>query len=514
MTIISEPQIDLDIIAAAAAPQNTSQKVLFVGQMLSGTATPATLIQNIGVAGEENALFGAKSFIAGMIRSARRMNKATQFDALPLADNGAGVQAAGTIVFTGPATADGVLTISIGSKVNHQYELDILSADTATTTGAALAALINADTTAPFTAVAVTGTVTVTCSHKGLLGNKIGILLEGTVAGVGVTVTAFSGGATDPVLTTLFDPIATLRYQTIIYPNTYSKSTLVNFLDARFNTANAVLDGMGITHNTDTYANIISALSALNSKSLGYGANETINETLYKGSSLFELDDEVAAEFGAVRALRLTLGADISQFVIGGNGALDSFGGISLASLPYANTPFPYLPLTPVGKGFSSFEINNIYDVGGFVIGNNIANNGVISGRALTTYKTDSAGNPDVSFKFMNYVDTLSAIREFFFVNLRAQYAQSRLTSGDLVAGRKMANAGTIFASCVGLYALLAGEALVQAGVKALRFYKQNLNVVLDIEIGSATITMQVPIVTQLRNLIGTVQISFQNFGS
>ncbi|NIS23463.1 hypothetical protein GWN75_05955, partial [candidate division KSB1 bacterium] len=69
-------------------------------------------------------------------------------------------------------------------------------------------------------------------------------------------------------------------------------------------------------------------------------------------------------------------------------------------------------------------------------MGNNIAGNAVILSDAYTTYKTDAAGNPDPTFEFLNYVDTDSGVREYFYNNARADLAQSRLTDGDLAVNR------------------------------------------------------------------------------
>lgn len=514
MTTIAEPRVNADIIPAVQEIGDTPEKVLFIGQMLTGSATPGTLVENIGVEGEEDSLFGANSFIAGMIRAARKINVDTQFDAIPLDDNGAGVAATATLAFTGPASEDGTLFISVGSMVNYQFELDITSGDSATTIAEALEALIDANTDIPVSASSSTGTLTLTCRHKGTTGNKIGIRIQGTVAGVGCTLTGFASGATDPVLTTLFDVIADLRYQNIVWPGAYSKTTVINFLDGRFNAENDVLDGIAITGVTDSLANHLTALASLNSKSLDYFCNETVNTSIYKGSCLFELNDEISSQVAAVKALRLTDGADISRYVVSAAGALDQFGGMALASLPYANTPMFNLPLIDTGLGFLFSEINQLNDAGGSVIGNNRAGNTVVLGRLLTTYKTDSAGNPDTSFQYDNYVTTASVCREFMYNNLRAKFAQCRLTSGALEQGRAMANAASIAGETVSLYDSLSDLALVQGGDTALKFFKNNLTVTLDIANGSTTILMVLPIVVQLRRMNVVMRLVFENLSS
>ncbi len=132
-------------------------------------------------------------------------------------------------------------------------------------------------------------------------------------------------------------------------------------------------------------------------------------------------------------------------------------------------------------------------------------------GEIVTAYKTDIAGNPDISFKFLNYVDTASGVREYYSNNLRKRFAQSRLTLGDTIRGRDMANDLTIRVFCEKLYQDLSSAAfvLLQAGEDATKFYKDNLDISLDLATGRATITMTVPLVTQLREIIATIKIAF-----
>jgi phage tail sheath gpL-like len=473
------------------------------------------LVENILNDNGENTYFGENSMLAAMIRAAKKENKLTRMDALPLDDNGSGVKATGEVAITGTATAAGTLYVTVGSEKNHRYSIAVAIGDTATNIGAAIETAITADTKAPVTAANVTGTVTLTAVNAGTYGNDIGISVEGSVAGVTHAVTAMNSGATDPVLTGIFDAIAENRYQTIIWPYADDTSEVVTLLDARFNVANKVLDGVAITCKQDTYANHITALTALNSQSLVYFCDKIASETSYKAPAQFEISAVKAAEFGAIRAARLTDGASISQYVITSNGALDAYGGPALASKPYFNTNMPNLPLIATGRGWDDSEIEGLFSSGGSVIGQNAAGNAAVSGEIVTTYKTDSAGNSDISFKFLNYVDTSSQAREYFFNNLRARFAQSRLTAGDVIRGRDQANDLTIKSYCEKLYQDLSGRdyVLVQAGEDAVRFFKQNTSVVLDLSQGRATIEMIVPLVTQLREILATMKIAFSTEG-
>ncbi len=517
MTIVIQPRTSVSIVPASVAVENAAQKILFVGQKfeVGSTAVSGALVQNIGSDGAEDALFGQGSMLAGMIKAARRLNKATWIDAIPLSDAAGGAQATGSITITGTATAAGTLTVSVGSELRHTYSIAVASGDTATVIASNIKTAINDDLDLPVEAAESLGVVTLTAAHKGTLGNDIGVAVSGTVAGITHSAAAMSGGATDPTLTGVFNVVGNNRYQTIVWPYASATTEVRSFLDARWNVDNRVLDGVAITARHDSIANHLSVLGALNSQSLVYFADKTTSETSYKGAAQLEMSPVKSAQFAAIRGLRLTDGASISRFVITTNGPLDSFGGPALASKPYFNTSMPDLPLIAVGRGWTDTEIEQLFDAGGSVIGVNSAGNAAIAGEIVTTYKTDSAANPDISFKFLNYVDTASNSREYFFNNLKARFAQSRLTTGDVLKGRDMANDLVIKAFCEKLYQDLSGVdfVLLQSGEDALKFFKDNLSVALDLANGKATIQMTAPLVTQLREIVATLKIAFSTEG-
>jgi capsule polysaccharide export protein KpsE/RkpR len=74
-----------------------------------------------------------------------------------------------------------------------------------------------------------------------------------------------------------------------------------------------------------------------------------------------------------------------------------------------------------------------------------------------------------------------------------------------------VANELSIRAYCEQLYQDLSGDefVLVQDGEAAFNFYKDNLDVELDLAEGLVTVTMFTPLVTQLRTILGTIKIAF-----
>lgn len=512
-SVISEPSVTLNIIRSKGLIGVTEHKVLFIGQKtVDGSATAGALSQSIQANADIEAKFGERALLTQMLRAARRINDVTQFDAIPLDDDGSAVDATGVITFTGTATEDGNLTFEIASAENQTFSIDVLVGDTASDLATALDAAIVLDPKAPFTSGAVAGAVTVTAANGGTIANTFLLRTTGAVAGITTALTAWTGGTTDPALSTVFDPIEDERYQTIVWPGEYTLSELTDLLDPRFNATNKIMDGVGITTITDTLSNVKTAADTANSQSVALFGNKPVSiSNEFEGSHMREINDVMSAEFAAARSLRLTDGANLANVVITPRGPLDQFGGLSLATLPYFNTPFPDLPVPIVDTFWSTTERADLEDSGASVIGPNRARNGVIAAEIFTTNTTDPAANPDDSFKFLNTVDASSIGREFQFLNIKRAYVQSRLTDGDLVDGFSIENEDSVRAFVLSLYNALALVVVYQKGQKALTKFIESLVVSVTLTPGSGlvTLTEAPPLVGQLRDVQGTIQVSF-----
>lgn len=523
MTQIAQPTVNVNIVSAITEVPNDEQRVLFVGQMtVSGSSVDGALNTNIQDDSSWDGLFGPTSMLADMVRNARSLNKVSRFDAIGLDDEGGATAAEKTMTVVGTASEAGSFVVSVGSKQNHTVSVPVNNADDETAIALAISTAINSDLTMPFTASNTLGVVTLVADNAGTYGNEIGLEITGAIAGVAsVTLAASVTGVTDPTLTSVLDVIGDIRYQTIVWP--YSGTSpdqlapLITLLDARFNSTVDVLDGVGVTTAIGTSATLETNYSSLNSQSLvivGDSSGTSVTEYLDL-PSVFEIPAVKAAELGAIRAIRRTEGASIAQFLSGEVG-LDGFGSPALSGRPYFNTPFPTVPVSVVTSGYSQTEVESLIDNGISVMGNNSTLTSVIMGEVVTTYKTDAASNLDISFKFLNYVDTSSAVREYFTNNLKSRFAQTRLTEGDLVPGRPMANAQLILSTLMEFYNTLSGPefALTQAGETARNTFISNTTVSVELSRGVVTILMgAVPLVTQLRTINATMTISFSATG-
>lgn len=505
----SFPRATVNLNSAQTAQTPDEHRILLIGQMVSGTATSGGLEQDLLSKSNFNDKFGRTSQIAkagrSLIDNLSISRVKPTVDAIGLVDNGGGTSATGSIAFSGTATENGTLIVYIDSIANGKYELAITSGDTATTIGAALESAITANLDSPVTAANVTGTVTFTAVNAGTQGNTIGIKITGAVAGVSAALTAMASGATDPSLTGLFDPITDIRYNTIIYPEEWGVSTLTNFTESRFNVDGKVLDGVGIVCNVDTYANINVAADSLNQRTLVYNGNKLVNTATHKGGAIFESPLVIATQFAAYRGLRLTPGSNTSSIVTNGQ----NIGGFFFGGIPYHNTPFINLPIIETGNDFTDVEADELGSSGVALLRNNPANTVIICNEAVTTYKTDVLGDPDITYKFLNFVDTLSLVREFVFNNVKADLNQTILTTGNLVAGRPMINKEGFIALMMGYYATLSGDngdnnyVLLRAGSDERKAFRDALESV-EITLSTGTITAEAiaNIVTQVRNII------------
>lgn len=504
---ISFPVVTTTISGAVTQVAQQEQKILVLGQKVAGgSAISGELNQSIQT--NADSLAGPNSLGAAMVRAVRAANKDTQVDAIFLDDDGSAVDATGSIVFSGTATESGEIFVTIGSERNHKLSVPVASGDTNIVVGDALVSAIAGDPNIPVGGVNTIGTVAITALNGGSSGNDIPIEIRGSVAGITAVLTGMTGGATNPSLTGVFDVIGEARYQTVIWQWADTLPELTSFVDNRFNVTDGILDVLGYVGLSDTFANHLATVGALNSF-IVYTADKAEDTSTLKGAALLEMPLVTASYVAALTALKLTEGAAIASLNVGESG-LDGIGGPALASRPFANTPiFNMVPMRQ-GRGWTKLEIKQFTAVGASVVGNNRTSDQIVLGEQLTTRNT-SGGSPDDSFKFVNFYKTSTGIREFYTNNLRARYGQSRLTDGSPVAGRPMANKTNIEAALIEFYDTLSGPnfALTRSGESNRNFFIANLVVILSIQTGVITWSAKSPIVTQVRAINGNIQIVF-----
>lgn len=509
---VSFPKVNSPLIPEIATVSVDPKVTTIIGQKTaSGSATSGVRLTDIDLLSQDG-LFGPDSQVTAMIDTFRSVNKTSQIDVIPYDDNGSGVAATGTVVFTGTITVAGSITFYVGS-IDRSYKVDVVVGDTATVVGDKLEALVTADTKALASASNTAGTVTLTAVNAGTVANRYTISqVTKDAVGVSVAITAFNGGATDPVITGV-EALLVDRTD-VVMPTEYDFTAVLALLDSRFNADNAVLDGRLFLGTTDSKSNLETLGNNYNSQSLVIFGDKPVDLDDKKGSAILQLDIERAAHFAGLRTLRLEDGTSIADFITSTE-PLDNLGGVHTSSLPYANTA-TLLATVPSGQGFTDSEVDDLTDAGVSVMGNNLSNNTLIVGQVLTTYKTDIPGFPDQTYKYLNYVDTSTGAREFIWKSLKIDYAQARLTLGQAVAGYKFATLGNVRARFVYYHSVLSGTGyvLLQGGVledgrTVSDILKANLTVSFDIKAGEIVVTSILPIVTQVRVILAPLNIRF-----
>ncbi|WP_334158713.1 phage tail sheath subtilisin-like domain-containing protein [Oryzomicrobium sp.] len=184
-------------LAVRTLPGNL-QRVLVVGQKTAAGILPALSPVDV-FSDAEAALYAGRGSIAHLqVRAAIRANPYLQMTLILLNDDAASLAATGTVAISNPASGPGTLTLAIG---NDYVTIAMATGDSTTSIATGLAAAINAKADLPVTAAASQATVTLTAKNKGTLGNYILLSTAGTgQTGVVATLTAMSGGATDPAL--------------------------------------------------------------------------------------------------------------------------------------------------------------------------------------------------------------------------------------------------------------------------------------------------------------------------
>ena len=508
---VSKPNVSISIIRAEQLAAAVDHKVLIIGQQAAdATATERTLVEGVSEDfAEIAALFGERSILAEMVREFKRINARSTVDVIPIDDNAGATDATATIGFSGTATASGRVFFEVGSGSRYRFAVDIVTGDTAATVAGKLNTAIQAIDTTPFTSVLSTADVDLTAVNGGTHANDWTLFVDGSVAGITISLTAWSGGATDPTLTSaLFDVIAGKRYQTIVWPHVFSDTLIKTELAARFNVANRLLQGVAIICDVDSASNLETKAAALNSESVVLLASKAISSSVLTGSANREFADVLAAKFAAVRSARLTADQTLTPFLTT-VASSDQFGGRALATLPYFNTVIPGLAIVRPADDWTPTEYESFEDSGVAVIGPNDAFNGMICGTVVTTSLTDGSGTPDTSYKFLNTVDAVNVVRDAYFTNIKARFGQSRLTSGDLVAGRAVENRESILAFFKQVYQSLAEDVIVADGSDAIAEFEASTVLSLDFAEGSISFAIAPTLVSGARAFTGTVQVKF-----
>ena len=431
---------EIDATQSGASSDDPKHAVLIGHRAVDGTAAPNTLLP-IGTVAEADALFGAGSQLARMVRAFRDANEDALVSAIGVTGGGATAEA--TVTFTGPATAEGAISLFVDGQ---RIVVSIASGATATEIGVAVEAALDADSQLSCLASAAAGVVTLAAKWAGPSGNDLSVSVEASTlpAGVGVDVVDFAGGSSAPTLDGAVAALDEEPYDLVSgLSDAVSLSTLAAEIRRRWD-ATAELDG-----------HVFAAVKSSISGALSFGATRNDEEVTLIGTLNSPSPPHLwaAALAGAEMA-----GSD--------------------PAAPRDGTELPEVIVAPEKSERANHSQRNQLLRSGISTFRVDASGVVTLDRLITTYQTTSQGDADTTWLALTTRRTVSYLRGNWTARQRRKYAGFKVANdGTRIApGQKIATPATIKAEALAWFRDMEDAGLVENGDE----FKRRLSSVRD----------------------------------
>lgn len=390
---------EFDNSNAVQGPQVLNFRALLIGQKTTAGTAAANQLVLVTSAAQAKTLFGAGSVLAGMFEAYFAQNSFTEVWAMPVADDGSGVAAVGSIAFGGTATAAGTIALMVAGRA---VKATVANGNNATAVATSVSAAINAITDLPVTATALSDTVTLTAKNKGVTGNDIDVRVnyysgESTPAGLTVTITAMTGGATNPSLSAAIAALGDEWFHVVgcAFRDGSSLAALKSEMDSRWGPIRQI-DGHVIAAASGTVGDMTTLGSTLNDKHLSVVATQKSPTPAY----------EVGAETTAIVAY---------------NASIDP--ARPLQTLGYQWTKAPAR-----GDRYTLTERNTLLYSGIATV--RVSTAGAVTvERLVTTYRTNEAGGTDPAYLDIETLMTLQYIRWDWRNYILVKYPRHKLAN-------------------------------------------------------------------------------------
>lgn len=384
---------------AVQGPQVLNFRTLLIGQKTVAGTAPANELVLVTSAAQAKTLFGAGSVLAGMFEAYFAQNSFTEVHAMPVADDGSGVAAVGSVAFGGTATAAGTIALMVAGR---PVKAAVANGNNATAVATSVSAAINAITDLPVTATALSDTVTITAKNKGVTGNDIDLRVnyyngESTPAGLTVTITAMTGGATNPSLSAAIAALGDEWFHVIgcAFRDGGSLAALKSEMDSRWGPIRQI-DGHVIAAASGTVGDMTTLGSTLNDKHLTVVATQKSPTPAY----------EVAAETAAIVAY---------------------YASIDPAR-PLQTLGYQWMKAPGRSNRYTLTERNTLLYAGIATV--RISTAGAVTvERLVTTYRTNEAGGSDPAYLDIETLMTLQYIRWDWRNYILTKYPRHKLAN-------------------------------------------------------------------------------------
>lgn len=469
--------IEIDHTRAVRGLPLAPHRMLVLGQRLSTGTVNAGVLTKVTRKEDGVNYFGRGSMLAQQIEAVMKVNPYTECYALALDDNGAGVQASGTITITGTPTESGTLSLRIGGR---KIDVGITAGQTPTQIATAIVTAITADADGAVTATSAVGVVTVTSRHKGIEGNDIDIRVnyyqgEVTPKGITVAIVAMTGGTGNPDVTAAITAMSTLSPYSILmgWSDAANMALMEAELATRWNGMN-MRQGHVFTHKNGTYSTLSTYGSARNS------AHSTVSG-LNKSPTLPWV---ISAQLGAAV----------------------EFAGANDPAVPFRSISLPDVMAPKESDQFIGSERNLLLRDGISTIVFDQSGAASVS-QVITTYQTNTFGLEDISLLKLNTKWTVDYIRYAFRVAILRDYPQHKLAGDDVLdliqPGQKIATPKLIRNTLIAM-----AKQLVKVGIMEDldQFIKELIVVRSDADPNRVNAIMPPNTVNQLDVFAGAVQ--------
>lgn len=467
------PGVFIEIDNSLAAQAEQQFKVLVIGQRLAAGTVAQAVPTRVTNEAQAELFFGRGSMLAEQLKAMKAVDRFMETWAIALDDNGAGVDATGTITIGGAPTESGTLNTYIAGK---RVQTAITAAQTPTQIATALAAAINADTSLPVTASPAVGVVTLTARNAGEAGNGIDVRInyynESTPAGMTVAIVALSGGTGNPDVATAIAAFGAEWWNWIVMPYTDATNltALETELDARW----------GPTQQKGCRA--FAAYRGAHAATGSFGSGRNNSHITYMGTNIVPEPPYLWAAVNAMRAA--------------GALALDPARPLQTLELTGLKPPAIETRWTEEERNLLLFD--------GIATYRATSDGRCVIERQITSYQTDSAGVDDISYLDINRPETLERVRYEQRARVSLRFPRHKLSGTDerFGAGQPIVTATSITAELLSLY-----QDFIERGwCEDLAGYKASIVVEIDTANGRLNWKDEPRLIGQARVFAGLTQ--------
>lgn len=378
-----------------------SYKALVIAQKLAAAPGPAEVLTRTTSEKEASNLFGEGSQAARMVEFFKKTNKFTDIWVIALDDSDTGVAAAGTIALSGTVTKAGSIVVYIAGR---RVAVGVAAGETAAAAAAKLKTEIEKYPSIPFTVAIATSTLTLTAKNKGEVANYHKLMQnyytgEVTPAGLTVTLTQPTGGATNPDVTSAIALITAQQFNAVITP--YVDISNANIME---------------THMKDMWGPM------KQKEGVHFGAH---NGTLSDLTTFTNARNNHLEVFPAIKGI-----PEAPEEVAAGIAACYCFSAENDPAMPLQTLQVVGVKAPKPDEEFDMTEKEILLRAGASTLGST-PDGKVLIERLVTTYTQNELGADDPSYRNLETISTLSFMRYDVRNYFLRKYPRWKLSGDD-----------------------------------------------------------------------------------